>query len=396
MIDQVVSSGGGWCLCRQGSYTSCAWNPENIVKVPFIPALRSMLYEAKHATSLSHSNGVKTKTSYQIFHEMLSWYLRHREHCGSYFFYGLDVSGNRPEEYVSANEVLRYRKLRDGAEYNSSRLSYSCLLNDKLLFWRHMQNHGVPTPKIYGHLAYGKVFDPGNWGENSLVKLLPHCNSTLIKERYGGQSGKGRGGPEFVFFVVPSIESCGNQDSGASFYRQLPQSVKSGHWIIQELVAQHPLIAELNESSVNTLRIQSFHTAGKVVIPSMVLRVGKPGNFVDSRWLGGYCCEIDLSSGKLTGRISYRSKEQNRERNPEISRKTCNLPIPFFNETLSIIKQAHQSLEFIPSIGWDVAITMDGPIVIEGNDNWSLASLQSFQGARKILNEIDPEMFAPS
>ena len=43
----------------------------------------------------------------------------------------------------------------------------------------------------------------------------------------------------------------------------------------------------------------------------------------------------------------------------------------------------HEKLGDIHSIGWDIAITKDGPIFIEGNDNWELSLMQACNGGLK-------------
>lgn len=44
---------------------------------------------------------------------------------------------------------------------------------------------------------------------------------------------------------------------------------------------------------------------------------------------------------------------------------------------------AHKSLYGIHSIGWDVAITDQGPVLIEGNDNWEISIIQIDRGLKK-------------
>ncbi|HET6556569.1 MAG TPA: sugar-transfer associated ATP-grasp domain-containing protein, partial [Prolixibacteraceae bacterium] len=44
--------------------------------------------------------------------------------------------------------------------------------------------------------------------------------------------------------------------------------------------------------------------------------------------------------------------------------------VPFWNETLQMIKKAALLHPENKSIGWDIAITANGPELIEGNHNW--------------------------
>ena len=43
--------------------------------------------------------------------------------------------------------------------------------------------------------------------------------------------------------------------------------------------------------------------------------------------------------------------------------------LPFWGETLALARQAHAAFPFCTVVGWDIAITASGPVVIEGNSN---------------------------
>lgn len=48
----------------------------------------------------------------------------------------------------------------------------------------------------------------------------------------------------------------------------------------------------------------------------------------------------------------------------------------------------HTFLPSIHSIGWDIAITKDGPCFVEGNDNWEVSLVQiCSHGLAKEFND---------
>ena len=57
--------------------------------------------------------------------------------------------------------------------------------------------------------------------------------------------------------------------------------------------------------------------------------------------------------------------------------------IPYWNEVRELVKNVHAKLPDIRSIGWDVAITPNGPVLIEGNDNWEIGGPQDMEGGLK-------------
>ncbi|MBD3179261.1 MAG: hypothetical protein GF417_06510, partial [Candidatus Latescibacteria bacterium] len=56
--------------------------------------------------------------------------------------------------------------------------------------------------------------------------------------------------------------------------------------------------------------------------------------------------------------------------------------IPFLMDALDMVRQLHSFFYGVKSIGWDVAIAENGPVFIEGNDNWEMNCFQKNEGAR--------------
>ena len=71
-----------------------------------------------------------------------------------------------------------------------------------------------------------------------------------------------------------------------------------GDYIIQERVKQHPQIACLNNSSLNTFRVITLRRGSDVLVLSVVIKIGKNGEIVDNGHSGGYFVGVN-SSGLL-------------------------------------------------------------------------------------------------
>ena len=59
------------------------------------------------------------------------------------------------------------------------------------------------------------------------------------------------------------------------------------------------------------------------------------------------------------------------------------IKVPFWKQLLEKAILFHEKLRDIHSIGWDIGITQDGPVFIEGNDNWEISFLQACNGGLK-------------
>jgi hypothetical protein len=255
-----------------------------------------------------------------------------------------------------------------------------------------MRAAGIPTPTVFGHLDNGMVFDSGFREVGDLLELIKD-DEVVIKERFGGQAGRSRGGPDASFFVIRegivNEASNGKLDSLGAVLK----ATGSGHWIVQRLIKQHSQLALLNPTSVNTLRAHSFRSGREISVPTILVKAGKPGSFVDNVQWGGYYSELDVASGRLTGRFRHTSSLFDKSARDDIAQKLAGLRIPYLAEASALAMHAHELLEFVPGIGWDVAITDSGPIIIEGNDRWNLSTLQLFGGARDTLHQLYPDAF---
>ena len=145
----------------------------------------------------------------------------------------------------------------------------------------------------------------------------------------------------------------------------------------------------LNAESVNTIRIVTIRENNEIKILSSVLRVGtSKSKNVDNWAAGGLCIEID-KNGVLTQYGYAKPKYGDKfEVHPDSKVKFKGFTIPYYDEVVNLVKKAHEKLYGIESIGWDVAVTQDGPVLIEGNDNWEISLMQINKGLKKEWKEF--------
>lgn len=54
-----------------------------------------------------------------------------------------------------------------------------------------------------------------------------------------------------------------------------------------------------------------------------------------------------------------------------------NFQVPMYKEALDLACTAHRAFYGIRAIGWDIALTENGPVFIEGNDNFEISLQQA-------------------
>ena len=108
----------------------------------------------------------------------------------------------------------------------------------------------------------------------------------------------------------------------------------------------------------------------EVDIVSSFLRIGAGGSIVDNGSSGGLFVGIDQESGVLK-RTGYRDMKFGGGEfmeHPDTGFKFENFKVPYFKEACELAKEA---AKYIPNgfIGWDIALTPNGPTIIEGNED---------------------------
>lgn len=161
---------------------------------------------------------------------------------------------------------------------------------------------------------------------------------------------------------------------------------------LEELVVQHPEMNKLCDKSVNTMRIMTFNNYGKPEIIWMGLRVGNGVNAIDNFHAKGMAVNIDVNTGKLVGNAIDKDLTKFIE-HPTTHVKFDGFQIPCFEEAKQMVLDASLESDKILVVGWDVAISDKGPVIIEGNRRPGFDIVQVLSGGKmdmveSVLNNI--------
>ncbi len=144
------------------------------------------------------------------------------------------------------------------------------------------------------------------------------------------------------------------------------EAVERGY-LIEEYITQHPEIARLNASTVNTVRVYTLiDKTGVCEIIFAMLRVGTADACVDNFHSGGvgYVIDIDLGVVKQPG-LDIMGNEY--LCHPGTNVLMPGFKVPRWNELKSFVFEAANVIPESRYIGWDVALTEEGFEMVEGN-----------------------------
>ncbi len=147
--------------------------------------------------------------------------------------------------------------------------------------------------------------------------------------------------------------------------------IAKGHDVVETVIKQHSALQALSSAGVNTVRIFTLITRdGEYRVLGCRLRISVH-TFVDNMAAGNLAAPVDEQSGVVTGPGVYSDIACAPEVvHPVTKVQIVGFAIPYWEETLDLVRQASLLNPRNRSIGWDVAITPDGPGLIEGNHDW--------------------------
>ena len=162
-----------------------------------------------------------------------------------------------------------------------------------------------------------------------------------------------------------------NDDNIKDVYDEI-QSMGKG--MVEEFVVQHHIMNEMSPTAVNTIRIVSMASDEPInedgdhfKIAWATLKMGGATGCVDNLRGGGVGAAVDLDTGTLcTDAVSDAGKTIY-QTHPVTGTKIKGFKIPFFKEAVDMVREIVETKHVGGYIGWDVAITEDGPMLIEGN-----------------------------
>lgn len=301
-----------------------------------------------------------------------------------YFSYGLDVKSPKEQEEYAHFDTFFQRI----CELNlSPKVNCCCILRDKIIFNVFANGIGLNTPKNVLYSANGRLYDYETKKEVTTEQLSRLDNQNLFCKLVDGECGRG------IFKLEirdGKLFDKGKELSSLEAYKMLT----AGRYLAQSVIGQHPQMASLHPQSINSLRIVTVRSLkdGVIHVWPSIIRIGTGTSIVDNTSQGGLCVGIDFETAHLKKWGFYKPQfGRKTDRHPDSGIIFCDFEIPYLKEAQEQAVYFHSMLPGMQSVGWDIAIGEDGPVFIEGNDNWEINGPQICNGGLKKL--FDDQMF---
>lgn len=172
------------------------------------------------------------------------------------------------------------------------------------------------------------------------------------------------------FIVKPVGLNCGKgiQIVDASCEEHIKSQLLKQYadgFVAEELIVQADSLSSFHPSSVNTLRINTVNYGDSIEVKWPCLRIGRCGSIVDNAGAGGVFGAIDVD----TGRVVAASDEFHHsfEMHPDTGLPLVGFVIPNWEEACDMAKKLALMIPDCRFVGWDLALTEKGWMMVEGN-----------------------------
>lgn len=140
--------------------------------------------------------------------------------------------------------------------------------------------------------------------------------------------------------------------------------IKNKQFLIEECVRQHSDINKLYSKSVNTLRLFTFFDGKNAYVMNSVFKIGNGG--VTDNFSSGSMYTFVNDEGEII--VPAIDQADNIfVKHPLTNVKITGFKVPLYKEACDLVINAAKEIPEVKYVGWDVAISEKGPVIIEGN-----------------------------
>lgn len=161
--------------------------------------------------------------------------------------------------------------------------------------------------------------------------------------------------------------------------------------VLEELIQQDSRLAAFHKESCNTIRIITLRFDDRVEILHSFLRLGRGSSVVDNAGAGGIMANIDIKTGKVYAACDEMGKTY--IEHPESKLPIIGYVLPQWEEAMRVARDLAMVLPEVRYVGWDLALSINGWVMIEGNDEGQFVfQYPAQEGFRDRMNSILREL----
>lgn len=284
--------------------------------------------------------------------------------------------------YISREAASRLRKRVNPLEEFAS-------VNDKALFYRICTEAQIPFPETFGVFVTG-VARRSNPTDLQLPRVylesLPDGN--FVAKPVWGREGIGiwffeKSGN--LFFVGGKLM---NAEAMCSLLRE---HASNDDFVVQRRMIPHEALSAISGSmALQSARLVTFLDAEErphiLFARFKIVRHGNNIDNFDEGTTGNLIADVDIATGRITKVMTKIRSQIGLEpitQHPDTG-KDLSFSLPDWQQAVQLACKGARTFRRIRSLGWDVALTSEGPVILEANQEWGILAIAPYQKPEPI------------
>lgn len=266
---------------------------------------------------------------------------------------------------------------------------YTFLIEEKNITDLYFKGLNIASPKVIGRKIANNFFDESFKLIDKEI-FLKKIEDLKIKKIFFKPTD-GAGGYGIDVFSKRENSNYSTKDGTILDERYLKTLKKD--YIIQSGLTQDKKIAEIYPKSINTFRITTENINGKIRVICAVLRLGRDGKEIDNISQGGLILGINIESGEVNN-FSITELCEEFYSHPNTRYIFKNKRIKDWEIVKEFAIKSAQKIPYFSYLGWDIALTENGPVAIETNLGFGIDLYQiPLGGLRKMFGIGNPKKY---
>ena len=277
------------------------------------------------------------------------------------------------------DEVVSPLRLRE-VQLRLSPPPLSAVIDDKALFYTTCRLARLPIPEVH---AFVYRDEPGWTRDGRTPRTRGQwawaLERVLVDEVIAkpARSDMGEGVRAFRREGDRFFEGSDLVGDAGALYDTLFADGRFGAVVLQRRVHNHETLADLGDTrTLQATRLVTLVDRGDDVTvlfaSQKIVRGDGVTDNVHNGETGNGSALVDVETGRLGPLVLPTPGEGLfvSDDHPATGRTCRGLQLPWWPETLELVRRAAVAFGMLRTIGWDVAITPDGPLLLEANSGW--------------------------
>ena len=297
---------------------------------------------------------------------------------------------NRGFGHLTAEEYLAYRLFDDArfgpddkrrflgvaAEHAVDRicnpeLRWRAVVRDKIVFAAMMTGLGFPVPALvaFVHPARRSFMARDLRDRDAVLGFLRGLDRPVFGKPVDSRWSLGTASLENYRAADDSLVAPDGRATPAGTLVDQVMGFADEGYLFQERLVPHPELARACGPAIGAVRMLTGMTADGPRLLATAWKVIGGGNVADNFWRhGNMLAEIDDADGtvrRVASGLGHDSRTH--EEHPDTGVRLVGMALPDWDAAVALCLQAATALAGLRLIGWDMALTANGPVIVEAN-----------------------------